>query len=43
MNGENWLLFIDELVAFEKQPVKVQDFRKITDHFQESREISSNS
>ena len=32
MNGENRLLVTDEPVEFEKQPVEVQDFRKITDH-----------
>ena len=29
MNGENWLLVIDEPVEFEKLLVEVQDFRKI--------------
>ena len=28
MNGENRVLVIDELVAFEKLPVEVQDCRK---------------
>jgi len=34
MNGENWLLVTDELVEFQKQPIEVQDWGKITDHFQ---------
>ena len=33
MNGENWPLVTDEPVEFEKEPVEVQDFRKITHHF----------
>ena len=32
MNGENWLPVTGEPVEFEKQPVEVQDFKKITDH-----------
>ena len=30
MNGENHLLVVDEPVQFEKQPVEVQDFKKVT-------------
>ena len=33
MIGENRGLVTDEPVEFEKQPVEVQDHRKITDHF----------
>ena len=34
MNGENQPLGTNEPVKFEKQPVKVQDLRRIfTDHF----------
>ena len=33
MIGENRQLVTDEPVKFEKQPVEVQDCRKITDHF----------
>jgi hypothetical protein len=33
MNGDIQLLVIKELVEFEKQPVEVQDFTNITDHF----------
>ena len=33
MIGENRQLVTDEPVEFEKQLVKVQDFRNITDHF----------
>ena len=33
MNGENGRLVIDEPVEFEKQPVQIQDFRKISDPF----------
>ena len=33
MIGENRQLVTDEPVEFEKQPVEVQDFRRITDHF----------
>ena len=32
MHGENWPLVTNELVEFEKSPVEVQDFRKITNH-----------
>ena len=32
MNGKNRPLVTDELVKFEKEPVEVQDFCKITDH-----------
>ena len=31
MNRENWLLVTDEALEFEKKPVDVQDFKKITD------------
>jgi hypothetical protein len=30
MNGENRPLVADEPVEYEKQPVEVQDFRKLT-------------
>jgi hypothetical protein len=33
MNGENQQIAIDEPVEFEKQSVKVEDFKKTTDHF----------
>ena len=33
MIGENRQLVTDEPVEFEKQPVEVQDCRKLTDHF----------
>ena len=33
MIGENRQLVTDEPVVFEKEPVDVQDCRKITDHF----------
>jgi hypothetical protein len=33
MNMENQPFVTDEPVEFEKQPVEVQDFRRITDHF----------
>ena len=33
MIGENRQLVIDEPVESEKQPVEVQDGRRITDHF----------
>ena len=33
MIGENRQLVTDELVEFELEPVEVQDFRRITDHF----------
>ena len=32
--GENWLLLADEPAEFEKQPVEVQDFKKITNHLE---------
>ena len=32
MIGENWQLVTDEPGEFEKSPVEVQDFRRITDH-----------
>ena len=35
MNGENWLLVIDEPIEFEEKPVEVQDFRRVTDHVKE--------
>ena len=34
MIGEIWQLVTDEPVEFEKEPVEVQDCRKITHHFQ---------
>ena len=33
MTGENRQLVTDEPVEFEKYPVEVQDFRKITENF----------
>jgi hypothetical protein len=33
MIRENRQLVTDELVEFEKSPVEIQDFRRITDHF----------
>ena len=33
MIGENRQLVTDEPVEFEKEPVEVEDFRRITDHF----------
>ena len=33
MNGENGLLVKSEPIEFEKQPVEVQNFRKITNCF----------
>jgi hypothetical protein len=33
MNGDNQPLVVDEPVEFEKQPVEVQDFKKVTNHF----------
>ena len=33
MIRENRQLVTNEPVEFEKQPVEVQDFRRITDHF----------
>ena len=30
---ENRELFTDEPVEFEKWPVKIEDYKKITDHF----------
>ena len=32
MSGENRQLVTDEPVEFEKRPVEVGDFRRITDH-----------
>ena len=34
MNGETQLLDNDEPVEFEKKPVEVQDFKKITNHLE---------
>ena len=33
MIGENRQIVTNELVEFEKQPVEVQDCRKVTDYF----------
>ena len=33
MIGENRQLVTNEPVEFEKEPVEVDDYRKITDHF----------
>ena len=33
MNGENQPLVPDEPVEFETQPIEVQDFKIITNHF----------
>jgi hypothetical protein len=38
MSGENRWLVTDEPVGFEKSPVEVGDFRRITDHLEESME-----
>lgn len=35
MNGENQLLVTCEPVEFDKQPVRIQDFRKITEPLEE--------
>ena len=43
MNGRNGLLVTDELVEFEKQPVEVQDIRKITHQFKGFYRIDPNS
>lgn len=32
MSGDNWSLITDELVEFEKHPVEVQDFMKLTNY-----------
>ena len=40
--GENWQLVTNEPVEFEKQPVEVQDCRKITDHFRGNYRIYPN-
>lgn len=34
MNGENQLLLTYEPVEFDKHPIQIQDFRKITHPFQ---------
>ena len=39
MIGDNRQLVIDKLVEFEKLPIEVQDFRKITNHFKKICEI----
>ena len=31
--GENWQLVTNEPVKFDKSPVEVLDWRKITDHY----------
>jgi hypothetical protein len=33
MSGKNQWLVTDEQVEFEKQPVEVGDFKRITNHF----------
>jgi hypothetical protein len=33
MSVENWSLVADEPVEFEKQPVEVQEFKRIARHF----------
>ena len=38
MIGESRQLVTDEPVEFEKQPVAVQDFRRIIDHFRRNLE-----
>ena len=35
MDGENWPRLIDEPVKFKNQLVQVQDFRIITNHFED--------
>jgi hypothetical protein len=42
MIGENQQLVTDEPVEFGKEPVKVQDCRKITDRFRGNYEIYHN-
>ena len=42
MIGENRQLVTDEPVEFEKLPVKVQDYMKITDHFKGIYRINPN-
>ena len=42
MIEENRQLVTDELVEFEKEPVEVEDSRKITDHFRGIYRIHSN-
>ena len=42
MTGENWQIVTNEPVEFEKQPVEVQDIRKITDHSRGIYKIYSN-
>ena len=39
LNEENQSLVTDELVEFEKKPVEVQDFRRITHCFRETYKI----
>ena len=39
LNKENQLLFTNEPIEFEKQPVDAQDFRKFTHHFRDIRGI----
>ena len=42
INGENQLLVTNEPVEFEKSPIEVRDCKKITDHFREFMEYTSN-
>ena len=42
MIGENRQLVTDELFEFEKYPVEVQDFKKITKHYKEIYKIYPN-
>ena len=42
MIGENWQLVTNELVEFEKQPVEVEDCRKMTDLFKRIYRIYPN-
>ena len=39
MKRDNQLLVTNEPVEFEKQPIEVQDFRKITNYFREIYQI----
>ena len=41
LSGENCQLVTDKPVEFEKQPIEVGDFRRITDQLEESIEYMS--
>ena len=42
MIGENRQLVTDEPVEFEKQPIEIQDFMRITDHSKKIMKYTSN-